>query len=547
MADYDEAAETNAFGLSMQENEDGKLLLTFAPNDLRFKIDPEGLRRMATEQGHGMLCFDEKALLNAARSVQKNEPFFGSIATRLDAEYHVVISSDRLIAQIEIHPPFGGKALNLDDAFKAVADARISFGLDKAKVVLAMNSELGRPVEIAKGVAAIIGRDTRFEPLVDVNRERIPREKEDGRVDWRDLGDIPIVNPGDPVMRRYPPEKGVIGRDIYGNTVHTVDGKFVDYPHKLEGVERDPHDATLLRAAIVGQPVLLRDSVKVEPIIKMPGVNISSGNVTFAGSVIINGDVQAGMHIKVDGDVTVDGTVEAATIEAGGSIIVKGGIVGQGGGKQRDSAPSAATPSLHAKADIRAKYAENAVLIAEKSVFIEEAVIECDITALEYVTIGTKGRRKGYIMGGRVRATLGIKAEFLGGPGSRQARVMVGVNPLLQQRIEEKKQRIAALVKEEADLKKLIQFLADKPDRQDTMQKAENTLRRIQDSRADTFVEERALTVDAELAEHAKVEIGVRVHAGSTVNVGKASMFIPEDTSFGVFRLDQNQVVFSRA
>jgi hypothetical protein len=253
------------------------------------------------------------------------------------------------------------------------------------------------------------------------------------------------------------------------------------------------------------------------------------------------------MHIKVDGDVTVDGTVEAATIEAGGSIIVKGGIVGQGGGKQRDSAPSAATPSLHAKADIRAKYAENAVLIAEKSVFIEEAVIECDITALEYVTIGTKGRRKGYIMGGRVRATLGIKAEFLGGPGSRQARVMVGVNPLLQQRIEEKKQRIAALVKEEADLKKLIQFLADKPDRQDTMQKAENTLRRIQDSRADTFVEERALTVDAELAEHAKVEIGVRVHAGSTVNVGKASMFIPEDTSFGVFRLDQNQVVFSRA
>lgn len=53
--------------------------------------------------------------------------------------------------------------------------------------------------------------------------------------------------------------------------------------------------------------------------------------------MVINGDVQSfGMHVKVDGDVTVHGTVEAAIIEAGGSITVNGGIVGQNA-QQRES------------------------------------------------------------------------------------------------------------------------------------------------------------------------------------------------------------------
>ena len=42
-------------------------------------------------------------------------------------------------------------------------------------------------------------------------------------------------------------------------------------PYRLEGAERDANDPDLLRATSTGQPVLLRDSVKVEPVIKTPG------------------------------------------------------------------------------------------------------------------------------------------------------------------------------------------------------------------------------------------------------------------------------------
>ncbi len=543
MSEYDDAPES-PFGLTMKETDAGELRLMFEPDDFRFKIDATGLRHMAIEKGFGELDFDENALAVAAQHIGKNEAFVSTIANRRNAEYRVYISADRLVAQLQVTPSYGGTPISVDAARKELEKARVMYGMDEAAFQSALTNKLGEPVTVAKGIAPVPGKDTRFEPLVDVNRERVPRAGEDGRVNWRDLGDIPMVSPGDVLMRRHPPLQGTPGRDIFDNVLTAPDGKNLDYPYRLEGVERDPNDGDLLRATSTGQPVLMRDSVKVEPVIKMPGVNVSTGNVTFVGSLVINGDVQSGMHVKVDGDVTVNGTVEAATIEAGGSITVQGGIVGQNS-QQRDANGGSST-SLHAKANVRAKYAENAVIIAEQSVYIDEAAIECDITALNRVEIGTRGRRKGYIMGGRVRATLGIKAEYLGGPGSRQTRVQVGVNPLLQQRIDEKKAQIAALAKEEADLNKLIRFLADKPDKQDVVVKAQNTMRRLLDRRRECFAEERALVADANLSESARVEISAGVYSGSTVNIGKQSTFVTEDTGFGVFRLEENQLIFSK-
>lgn len=545
MSEYEDDVKESPLGLSMKETEAGELRLMFEPDDFRFKIDATTLRHMAVEKGYGELDFDENAIAVAAQHISKNEAFVSTIAQRRDAEYRVYVSADRLVAQLQVTPSYGGTPISEETARHELAKARVVFGFDEAAFQSALTNKLGEPVTVAKGVAPIPGRDTRFEPLVEVNRERVPRANEDGRVNWRDLGDIPMVSPGDVLMRRHPPEQGKSGRDVFDNILQAPDGKNLDYPYRLEGAERDANDPDLLRATSTGQPVLLRDSVKVEPVIKTPGVNVSTGNITFVGSLVINGDVQSGMHVKVDGDVTVHGTVEAAIIEAGGSITVNGGIVGQNA-QQRESNANGEQAKLHAKANVRAKYAENALIIAEQSVYIDEAVIECDITALNRVEIGVRGRRKGYIMGGRVRATLGIKAEYLGGAGSRQTRVQVGVNPLLQQRIDEKKAQIAALAKEEADLNKLIRFLADKPDKQDVVVKAKNTMRRLLDRRRECFAEERALVADANLSESAKVEVSAGVYSGTTVNIGKQSTFVTEDSGFGVFRLEENQLIFSK-
>ena len=115
MSEYDDAPES-PFGLTMKETDAGELRLMFEPDDFRFKIDATGLRHMAIEKGFGELDFDENALAVAAQHIGKNEAFVSTIANRRNAEYRVYISADRLVAQLQVTPSYGGTPISVDAA-----------------------------------------------------------------------------------------------------------------------------------------------------------------------------------------------------------------------------------------------------------------------------------------------------------------------------------------------------------------------------------------------------------------------------------------------
>ncbi|BDI30882.1 hypothetical protein CCAX7_29330 [Capsulimonas corticalis] len=58
------------------------------------------------------------------------------------------------------------------------------------------------------------------------------------------------------------------------------------------------------------------------------GVGPATGNVTHSGDVRIHGDVAKGMRIKASGSIHIFGDVEAAVLDAGGDIVVTGGFLG---------------------------------------------------------------------------------------------------------------------------------------------------------------------------------------------------------------------------
>ena len=62
---------------------------------------------------------------------------------------------------------------------------------------------------------------------------------------------------------------------------------------------------------------------------EIDGVNIKSGNVTFLGTVIVNGNVEDGYNVKASGNIEVNGAVGASRLESDGDIIVSQGIVGR--------------------------------------------------------------------------------------------------------------------------------------------------------------------------------------------------------------------------
>lgn len=461
----------------------------------------------------------------------------------VDTKYVVSVAADTLTAWLTVSPPEnGGAALDPAMARAALEKAGVVFGIEEPAIANALGSALGSQTEVAHGTPPQQGTDGWLEPLVAVNQQRHANAEECARVDFRDRGMTPSVNPGDALMRRHPPVAGAAGQGVTGKELPVAPAKNAKFAIRLQGVEVDPAAPDLLRAAIAGQPILMHDGITVEPILRFEAIDMASGNIEFIGSVEIRGDVQNGMRVKAGGDITVGGIVESAELIAGGDIIVKGGVIGHSpqehkGGERLDAA------RLAAKGSIKARYLENCIVLAEQNVVVDEAMIQCDVTAIDQVVVG-QGRGKGSIVGGFVRATEKVSAGVLGGPGSSQTRVFVGVNPLLQRAIEEHRQHLDAKLKENGDLTKVLKLLATRPDKREIADKARLTLKKVNEEIAEILSEERALKSQLEVADLAKIVVTGCVHGGVMAAIGKKSMFVPEDTGPGVFVIANDTLVY---
>jgi uncharacterized protein (DUF342 family) len=57
-------------------------------------------------------------------------------------------------------------------------------------------------------------------------------------------------------------------------------------------------------------------------------VDLSIGNITFAGDVLVKGNVISDITIQATRNIEIDGVAESATLLAGGNIILKNGMRG---------------------------------------------------------------------------------------------------------------------------------------------------------------------------------------------------------------------------
>ena len=461
----------------------------------------------------------------------------------VDTKYVVSVAADTLTAILTVVPPQNGGTAPDPAAARAVLEkAGVVFGIDEAAIAEALGPALGSPIAVARGTPPQPGTDGWLEPLVAVNQQRHAIADEHSQVDFRDRGVTPSVSPGDALIRRHPSAAGVSGHGVTGKELPAAPAKNIKFAVRMQGVEADPGDPDLLRAAVAGQPILIRDGITVEPILRLETIDIASGNVEFIGSIEIRGDVQSGMRVKAGGDIIVGGIVEAAELVAGGDIVVKGGVIGHSPQEHKD-AQRVDTARLTAKGSIKARYLENCVVLAEQAVAIDEAMIQCDVTAIDQIIVG-QGSGKGGIVGGFVRATAKVSAVVIGGPGSSQTRVFVGVNPLLQHAIEEHRQHLDAKLKESGELSKVLKLLATRPDKRDIADKARLTLKKVNEEIAEILSEERALKSQLQVADQARIVVASRVHGGAMVAIGKKSLFVPEDLGPGVFVIANDTLIY---
>ena len=124
-------------------------------------------------------------------------------------------------------PAAGGAALGWEIVCAAMEAAGVVHGIDESAIAsLIKDAAAAAPGLMLQGTLARGSKPGKplpsyFENLVTPFQDRVlrPREREDGSVDFHDLGDIESVHEGDLLVRRHPPRAGHPGHDVLGNEI----------------------------------------------------------------------------------------------------------------------------------------------------------------------------------------------------------------------------------------------------------------------------------------------------------------------------------------
>jgi len=248
--------------------------------------------------------------------------------------------------------------LTTEDILTALSKAGVILGIDEEAVkAIIAEKKWGEKTAVAYGIEAINGEDGHVEYLFNTEQKPRPKELEDGRVDYREIGLVSFIKKDTPLAKRIPAQKGKPGMTVRGDTLPGRDGQEVFIKAGLNTYFPEGDD-TELRAAISGSVSLRGGLVHVESsLLLKDGVNFGTGNVDFQG------DVGSGRGV------------------------------------------------IRAKGDVYLKFVENQSIEAEGSVNIGESSINAWITAGDRIELSTGC---GTVIGGHLRAMNEIAVKVLG-------------------------------------------------------------------------------------------------------------------------------------
>lgn len=324
-------------------------------------------------------------------------------------EFSLQISMDNMTAYLRIKLAFSGQKVSYDDIYEFLKQNNVTYGLcEDAIHSFCDEGRFYSELICAKGIPAVDGTDGWITYHFDTNKKLMPKEREDGTVDFRDLGLVKNISKGDALCTITPPEPGKDGMDIFGHVIPFRPGKLPTLPFGVNTVASS--DKLSLLAEVDGCIEYLNSQINVNDVFIVRGnVDSASGNVTANGSVIVQGDVREGFFVKSGQDISVRGMVEGATLEAKGSISLSRGMNGMGRG------------TLKAGGNIVGKYFENANLISENDIYAD-VLLNCRAAAGGSVIL--KGQ-KASLIGGSCQVGQRILVKNIGTPGSTATRVSI--------------------------------------------------------------------------------------------------------------------------
>jgi len=455
----------------------------------------------------------------------------------VDATAFVVATPDSLQATIRMKPPEnGGKPMSYEMLKIYLAKNRIVFGIDEATLrMLGSQPIYDADLVIARGVQSEDGTDARLIYHIDTDRQLRPREKEDGSVDFKELGAIQEATQGQLLCEKIPATPGKNGTDVSGRNIPCAAGKDLAMPEGQNTVMSE--DKLKLYAGLDGHISVVNGKVSVLNTFTVRGdVSVETGNIDFSGNVVVRGDVSSGFSIRADGDVTVDGVVEAAKITARGTLVIRGGFLGGDSGVL-DIAGNAVCRFIESgEVNVRGDL---------ETTYIMNAAVKCG------GTVNLTG--KGLIRGGYVSARTSVTANYLGSPKASSANTVIeiGNDLTLLRHYELQKSEAAEMAVKIAELERRIEPMQKSkavghlaPDKINQLEQAKSLMEGYQASH--DAMKETLAVLEGHVSRLGRGTVNVRktAYTGLKLVIGDETLILQNDHERVSFYDGQNGITF---
>jgi len=449
---------------------------------------------------------------------------------------YVRIDDDGMTAWLYLNPPAEGEDFYSRDLIvQFITENEVTQGFHNSNIsAIAKKHVYEREIVVAKGADPFEGENGYYEFFFDTTDKRKPRIREDGTVDYSAMSNLTNVNEGDLVARYHPAVTGRDGYDVKGRCIQAKAAR--DIPAlKGRGISNDI-DVNEYYATTSGRIDYRDGHIDIKNVYEIKGdVDLVTGKVEFFGDIHIQGNVGTGVLVRASRNVIIDGMVEAATIYAGGDVVISKGI--QGAQKGR----------ITAKGNVSAEFIEFATIEAGENVR-SNSYINANVYAAGMVLAEGKN---GIILGGSVRGLLGVSAICIGNEAEIKTLVASGYSA-------EDYMHYLDVYKKENEIKKqlsdtveqMTEILKKKRVGVDVGEAAEKLLVSLNEKKDEYFeeldkikAEIEMLTSIIEKGKGSVILANDKIFRGVTICVEGNLMQVPENTCFMRYKNEGGKIV----
>jgi uncharacterized protein (DUF342 family) len=310
--------------------------------------------------------------------------------------FKIAISKDQM--EVKLYPlaqVIDGALTTFEDVIEACRRENIKVELDERIIEKQLISNSPVETTIAKGVKPHDGKNGYLEYMVDMSAKPqfIADTKDGNSIDYKNSMQVTLVNAGDILANIIAPTEGEDGMDVRGKVIKSRPGEKVKL-YLGEGTEEK--DGKIVVTA-PGTPSFQDDVVMIRRTYVLQGdVDLSTGNISFPGTVIIHGNVTEGFEVISEENVVINGLVSGAKVKAKGYIKCAGGIQG----KEKTD--------IVAGLFVAAKFVSAANIVADGDILITKDILHSKVSCLGELRLG------GSLIGGVAIAFKGIECGNLG-------------------------------------------------------------------------------------------------------------------------------------